>query len=454
MDKLFKDTKVVVMGLGLHGGGVGTARFFCEQGAKVLVTDLKTEEQLKESIKKLKDFDIEYHLGGHKKEDFIKTDFVIKNPDVPNDSPYLAVAVKHNVPVKTDIGIFFDLMEDNQIIGVTGSKGKSTVATLIYQFLKSKEPDTILAGNIGTSVLEALSKIKKKSKIVLELSSFELEDLNKSPRTAVITNILPDHLNRYKTINEYIEAKKMIFRNQKKNDILVLNYDDPRAREFVSFSKTYFYSIKEKPKNPAAFLKGKEVFFDDKFKPTCSLSDFKLFGEHNISNLLAAVSAAKLLKIPCANIRKVLKNFKGVPFRQEFIAEKKGVKYFNDTTATMPDAVCQAIRTFRQRFPRSKIILIAGGQDKVLDYKVLAKEIKNKIDYLVLLPGTATDKLKKELKSFIFFPVESMEKAINKASKLAKKGDIVLLSPGGASFNLFKNEFDRGEQFNKWVRRI
>lgn len=464
----FKDKRVTIMGLGLLGGGVRVAKFFCKQGAKVLVTDLKTREQLKESIEKLKPFTfrgrkmkgkclpVEYILGRHRAKDFLNTDLIIKNPAVPSDSPYLKIARKHKIPIKTDISIFFDLCKA-PIIGVTGTKGKSTVATLIYLFLKKKYHKTILAGNIGVSPLEALLKISKKTRVVLELSSFELEGLKKSPELAVITNIYPDHLNRYKNLGEYIEAKKNIFLEQRKKDVLILNYDNLNTRKLssVSPSQVYFYSQKfssKKDKRIVSFIKGGQVFFNK--EPICKIEEIKIEGEHNISNALAGLLVAKILQVSSKEIKRVLRRFEGVSCRQEFIKEIKGVKYFNDTTATTPESTIVAIRTFRQRFPNSKIVLIAGGQDKNLNYKSLAKEIQRSITYVVLLPGTASDKIKKELKSqrVKISPVSSMERAVRKTAGIAAKGDIVLLSPGAASFNLFKNEFDRGEQFNKAVR--
>ena len=416
--KSFKDKKVLVMGLGLLGGGIGVAKFFCKQGAKVLVTDLKTRKELKESVKKLNQ--VKFVLGKHRKEDFINADLIIRNPGVPRESKYLKIAKDNNIPIKTDIDIFFDLCPGT-IIGITGTKGKSTVATLLYLFLKKKYPKTFLAGNIGISPLEVLSKINKESKVVLELSSFELENLKKSPKIAVITALFPDHLNRYKNFKDYVDAKKSIFKYQNKNDILVLNNDDPETKKLCSEAKSKVY-----------FFKG--------------------------SNIAAAVLVAELFKISKKDIKKVLSNFKGVPHRQEFVAEKKGVKYFNDTTATNPKAVIFAIETFRKRFPKSKIILIAGGEDKKLNYRSLARNIKDNLDYVVLFPGTASNKIKKELGSFFkepsSFKVRSMKEAVKKASALAQKGDIVLLSPGAASFNLFENEFDRGNQFVKAVKKL
>jgi len=194
--QIFKNKKVVIMGLGLHGGGVDSAKFFYKQGASVLVTDLKTEEQLGESIKKLRSFKkIEYALGGHREDDFKTADLIIKNPDVPGHSPYLEIARQSNIEIQSDVGLFFKL-SGAFIIGVTGSKGKSTTASLIFHLLKSKYKKIFLAGNIGVSPLSLLAKVKKGDKVVLELSSFELDDFNQSPNIAVVTNILPDHLNR------------------------------------------------------------------------------------------------------------------------------------------------------------------------------------------------------------------------------------------------------------------
>jgi len=425
--KLFKNKKVVIMGLGLLGGGIGAAKFFYKQGAKVLVTDLRSKEELKPSLEKLKEIMDrpglsqsrigraypKFVLGKHRKEDFINADLIIRNPAVPRESKYLKIAKDNNIPVKTDIDIFFDLYPGT-IIGITGTKGKSTVATLIYLFLKKKYPKTFLAGNIGVSPLELLNKIDKKSKVVLELSSFELENLKKSPRIAVITNLFPDHLNRYKNFRDYVNAKKSIFKYQNKNDILVLN-NDSETKKLCSESKSKVYFFKS-------------------------------------SNVAAAVLVAELFKISKKDIKKAFSNFKGVPHRQEFVAQKKGIKYFNDTTATNPNAAIFAIQTFRKRFPKSKIVLIVGGEDKKLNYRSLARNIKHDVDYVVLLPGTGSNKLKKDLSKF--YSVKSMEQAVKKASYLAEKGDIVLLSPGAASFNLFENEFDRGNQFVKAVKRL
>lgn len=430
-----KSSKIVIMGLGLHGGGVGVVKYFVSQKAEVIVTDLKNSSQLKESVEELKGLKVKFVLGKHREEDFKNADMIIKNPDVPSSSPFLEIARKNNIPIKDDISLFFDLCP-GEIIGVTGTKGKSTVATLIYELLKSKF-QTVLAGNIGISPLEFLSDIKKDSKVVLELSSFALENLQKSPQIAVITNLFPDHLNRYEGFREYIEAKKAIFKYQDKKDVLILNNNDPESKKLVSEAK------------------GKVIFFDN-------------------YNTDAAIKVAELFKIPENDIQRIISTFKGVPHRQEFIKEVNGKKYFNDTTATNPRAVKFALETFKKNFPNSKIILIAGGEDKKLSYRALAKDIEKNVERLVLLPGSASNLIKRDLKKFKIYNVKSMTEAVKRASQL--DGDIVILSPGaasftphhflkkgdeqknfrknGAGFNLFKNEFDRGIKFIKAVNKL
>lgn len=434
MPILFKNMNVIVMGLGLHGGGVGVAKFLAKRGAQVLVTDLKTKEELRESLNKLKKYTkIKYILGRHRIGDFKNADLIIKNPGVPKESKYLQIARKNNVPIETDVGLFFEYCPSEKIIGVTGTKGKSTVATLIANLLATKY-QVVLAGNIRTSVLEELPKINKNAVIILELSSWQLEDLKdhkKSPWIAVITNIMQDHLNRYRGIKDYIEAKKLILKFQKADDFLILNKDDAIVRNFAKNAR------------------GRVIFYSQK-QALKYFGRSKLVGKHNLSNLSAALAVAKLLKIPDSSINKVLREFKGIEGRLELIKQSRGVKYYNDTTATTPEAAIAALKMFRN------IILIAGGADKSLNFKELAKIIAKRVKSLILLPGTATLKLRKEMEKFTVptFEIRSMKDAVKKAGKLAKRGDIVLLSPGCASFGLFQHEFDRGKQFQKCIEEL
>lgn len=460
----FKNKRVVVMGLGLHGGGVGVVKFLAKQRAKILVTDLKTRKELKESIDKLatakvaktgKIAKIQYVLGKHRVGDFKNSDLIIKNPGVPKDSKYLKIAKKNKVPIETDIGIFFELCPSKKIIGITGTKGKSTTATLIANLLTTKHR-VVLAGNIRSSVLEELPKIDKNTVVVLELSSWQLEDLKphkKSPPIAIITNIMQDHLNRYKGMGDYIKAKKLIFKFQKPEDILILNSDDKIVKKFAknSRAKTIFYSKKQ------AMPTGRQA---NKY-----LNQAKLIWEHNLSNISAAIAVAKLFKISYPLIKRVLRNFKSIEGRLEFIKEINGVKYYNDTTATTPEATIAALKSFSQHC--KKIILIAGGTDKNLNFEELAKAILKQVKLLILLPGTATEKMLKKLK--INLPAgeagsqklkiniilsKNMTRAVKIANDAAQKGDIVLLSPGCASFGLFKHEFDRGERFLQCIKNL
>lgn len=474
--KDFKDKRITVMGVGLHGGGVGVIKFLAAQGAQILATDLKRKEDLRDSLEMLKDLPIEFILGEHRLEDFTDTDMVIKNPGVPEDSKFLKAAKDKGVTIESDIGIFFELCPA-PIIAITGTKGKSTTASLLAHMLEQHYPQVILAGNIRSSVLEKLSEITKDTIVVLELSSWQLADAKnhkKSPYVAVMTNLMQDHLNRYNSFSDYVEDKKLIFKFQKEKDYLFLNYSDPLLRDISkgAISRIYFYSTdgdhllkEELPKfnqkaRLGAYAIGKKIFYGAAQGEICDLKDIKLIGQHNLSNVLAAVSVADLYNIPAEKIKTALKTFKGLEGRLQLIDEVKGIKYINDTTATAPDAAIAAIDSLTEFYStkketepdNKKIILIAGGSDKKLSFDEFAKTIIEKCKAVILLKGTATDKIEKLLNEQLSIKVvNSMEKAVNLATKETNKGDIVLLSPGCASFGLFEHEFDRGQKFNEAV---
>ena len=454
--KSFKGKKIVVMGLGLHGGGAGVAEFFARKGAKVLITDLKSEGDLEKSISRLRHFkNVSFKLGGHDISDFKNADLVVKNPAVPFSSPYIRAAKKAGVFVETDIDLFLKMCPA-KAVGITGTKGKSTVSSLTHQIVKKSYPKAILAGNIGISPLQIADKVKKDSPVILELSSFELEGLHRSPEVAVITSLMPDHLDRYKTMAAYRLAKASVFRFQKKSGILILNGDDKGSAVFAKSApgRVLFFSAVKKPKKAGAYIDGANIYFGDESKPVAPVASLKIYGRHNISNALAAITAAKVLNIENQVIAKSLKRFSGVPYRQELVLTHNGVKYFNDTSATMPEAAIAAIRTLKDRFPESRLILIAGGVDKGLEYGKLIEEIGRNVEKLILLPGTASDIIKKEVDGKKVFSVFSMEEAVSSAAASAGSGDIVVLSPAAASFNLFKNEFDRGDRFNQSVQNL
>jgi UDP-N-acetylmuramoylalanine--D-glutamate ligase len=452
--KNLKGKKVVVMGLGLIGGGVGVVKWLIKNKAQVLVTDLKKKSQLKESIDKLKGLPIKYVLGKHDEKDFTNADLIIKNPAVPSDSKFLKIAKKNKIPIETDISIFFRLFK-GKIIGVTGTKGKSTTSFLIYQFLKEAKKKVFLAGNIGQSPLNYLNK--NYSLAVLELSSWQLEDmahLKKSPQVAVLTTIFPDHLDRYKSFKDYIEAKKLIFKFQKKKDVLVLNFDNKITKKFARLAKgkVFYFSQKMLKRKNSLFIKdGRIIFKKDKEKEIVSLQEIK--NKSNLENILAAITVACLFKVSSKKIKKILKKFKGLPNRLELIRILKGVKYYNDSMATVPQATITALKNF----PYQKIILISGGADKNLNFEKMVKEIKKRCKAVILLPGSATEKIELKLSTLNFKPilkVKNMKEAVLKASSLAEKDDIVLLSPGCASFGLFQNAYHRAQEFIKAVKKL
>ncbi|MDD5625729.1 MAG: UDP-N-acetylmuramoyl-L-alanine--D-glutamate ligase [Patescibacteria group bacterium] len=449
--------KVLVMGLGIIGGGLETVKWLLKQGAKITITDLRTKKELKPSLEKLKIFSIKYILGKHRPQDFKSADLIIKNPAVRNSSPFLKIAQENNVLITTDINLFFE-QYPGQIIGITGTKGKSTTATLIYQILKKSGQKVNLGGNIGFSPLKFLNnKTKKDSKMVLELSSFHLENLQKGPEIAVITNLFPDHLDRYKTFNEYIEAKKIILKSQTENGIAILNYDNKRSRQLSSFcqGKIFWFSKKPFSKKDGIFLKNKEIYFrqNNQLEKICSVAKIKILGEHNLENILAAVCVACILKIKSKIIQNFLNDFSGIANRLELVRIFKGVRYYNDTAATMPEAAISALKSFNR-----PVVLICGGADKNLKFQEFAQYIKKYGRVVILLPGTATSRLKSQILSVSrgkkIFEIKNMKEAITMAEKMAKNDDIVLLSPGCASFGLFKNEFDRGGKFKKFVKAL
>ncbi|MBU0597859.1 UDP-N-acetylmuramoyl-L-alanine--D-glutamate ligase [Patescibacteria group bacterium] len=455
--KNLKNKKVTVMGLGLHGGGVSIVKWLSKQGASITITDMRSRSELYPSLKQLKSLKVKLVLGKHKQEDFKGVDLIIKNPGVPKESKFLSIAKKYKIPIETDISIFMQLTKA-LVIGVTGTKGKSTTSSLIYELLKAAKLNPILAGNIRKPPLDELNKVNKNTPVILELSSWQLEDiiqLKKSPNIAVVTNILPDHLNRYKSFPEYIKAKTLITKYQCHNDIAILNYQDKNVKQKFSKvkSKKYWFSA-NRHKKAGCFIKNDRIYFTEHKKNqfVCYTKDIMLPGSHNVSNALAAITIAKIFRLPNISIKIVLRHFKGIPNRLQFVGSWHGTKFYNDTTATTPEAAMAGIKCFNK-----KIILIGGGTDKKLNYNNLAKLIKKQVKFLVLFKGTASDKISEQLIKNKFRNwqwVKNMNEAVKIAKKNSTKQDIVLLSPGAASFGLFQNEFDRGDQFISNIKRL
>lgn len=458
----FEDKKVIIMGLGLHGGGVGAARFMAERGARVVVTDLKSKSELSSSMSKLEDYDLEFVLGAHREKDFKKADLVIKNPAVPWDSSYLKIAQDSGARIETAVSIFFKECPC-ECIGVTGTKGKSTTASLIFDILKKEKDRVFLAGNIGKQPLDLLSKLKEDSLVVLELSSWQLEGLgreNISPHVSVVTNVFSDHLNRYRSFAEYKEAKEIIISHQGKDDFAVLNYEDEITQKFTkrALAQVLFFGsdLSDKVAKPkrGAYFKGNNIFYRD--KKILKMDEVPLRGKHNLYNIVAALSCVAIYDIGSESARRALLDFEPPEGRLEPLGSKRGLEVYNDTASTNPQATIEAIDTIRES-DDDCLFLIAGGVDKALNYSKLAEAVEGKVGYLFLLSGDASEKLSSNLSSEYkekqkeggFKDFENLlERVLEIKKDLCPNNKVkLLLSPGAASFNLFKNEFDRGRKF-------
>ena len=450
-EQSFKDKKILVMGLGLLGGGVETVKFLAQNKANLTVTDLRSKLQLKAVLRTLKRIkNILYVLGRHARKDFINSDLIVKNPGVKPDSPFLEIARKHHTPITSDMGIFFKNYPGH-IIGVTGTRGKSTTAYLIWKFLKAgldqkKSPKVFLGGNIGKSALEFIPLVKNRDWVVLELSSFQLHDLaleKQSPEIAVLTNIFPDHLNWHKNFVDYLRSKSCIFSFQKKDDLIFINGEDKICQRAVKGAKAKIILV-----TPRLPKKLEKIVIQN-------------LGQHHKNSVALARAVAKHFDIGDQKVLKVLKKFRGLGGRQEIVKTVGGVTWINDTTSTMPEATIAALNRFSILAEKTsgRLILIAGGQDKNLDFKKMARAIDKSVSVLILLPGKATEKLKKSLEKTGFkeknmVEIDSMLEAVTKAKNLAQKGDLIIFSPGATSFGLFNNEFDRGRQFLNSIKRL
>lgn len=437
LKKQFQGKRVLVVGLGLQGGGVGVAKFFAELGAKVTVTDKKTKEQLVQSIEQLKQYPIKYYLGNHPQDIFINTDIIFKGPSIKWDMMEIIAAEKKGIPVDMELS-FFAQYCPAKIIGVTGTRGKSTTTAMIYKMLKDNGINSYLGGNIpNISTISFLKTIADKDWIILELASWPLSGFDRkkiSPHIAVFTNLYPDHLNYYPSMNHYTKDKKAIYLHQTNQDHLIVNswLKEQIEHDYVK-SKIHYFSKADFPYE-LEYIKG----------------------IHNQENAAAALKVAEILKLNKQKAIRAISSFKGAPFRQEIIAKKDNVIFINDSTSTTPVATCMAINAFL--LDRKKIYLIFGGTSKNLPYDIVINRLRD-VEAIVLLKGSFTDEIISDLKKLypdkISEVFSDLKMAVKKAYNLAKKtGGYVLFSPGAPSFAMFNNEFHRGEEFNKIVNKI
>lgn len=466
-----KNKKVTVMGLGLNGGGVAAAQFFARYGAEVTVTDLKTSEELRPSIEKLSSFtNIRFVLGEHRIEDFKEADLVIKNPGVKLEGNIFLETAKQ---IESDLSVFLALSKA-PVLAVTGSKGKSSTVSALYYGLKKLGYNAFLGGNITVSPLSFFEETSQDTPVVLELSSWQLADLKTKellkPKAAIITPIMPDHLNWYGTMEKYVADKKIIYENMDEADYLICNFDDGWGKIFAEETRAnvFWYSEKNLPEECGG------VFFNNRQEGVCNLNneerlllskDAKVPGLKLKQNVLNAGLALLLyqkfyqaenlkekgIKEQSEIIRKFMDEYSGIEHRLEFFYEKNGIKFYNDTAATIPEASAAAIEAFDK-----PPILICGGTNKNLNFIPLAEKAKL-AKSLYLLAGSGTDLLIPLLKeNSIEYrgPFDSLDSLLLSLKENLEADDIVTLSPGAASFGMFKNEFDRGNKFKEKVKEI
>lgn len=444
-----KDKKVSVIGIGISNRPL--IDFLLDCGALVTAHDIKTEEQLGETAQELKESGVKLVLGEHYLDD-VCGEVVFRTPGLRYDHPGLVKAKEKGAIITSEMEVFIDLCPA-KIIAITGSDGKTTTTTLIYNMLKEAGFHTYLGGNIGTPLLARVGEMRESDYVVLELSSFQLHTMQRSPHIAVVTNITPNHLDYHTNYQEYIDAKKNIFTHQSNDDMAVFNLDNEITSGFtkeatgrvLTFSKTY--------QSADVYFDGKDIYADG--KKMLSACDIKIPGSHNIENYMTAIGAVKDL-VPQNAIVTVAKTFGGVPHRIELVRELEGVKYYNSSIDSSPNRTINTLKVFAQ-----PVVLIAGGKDKGIPYAEIGKPILDHVKALVLIGATSqviydavrAEMVRQKKEIPIFFETEYKE-AVQRAKDVADRGDVVLLSSASTSFDMFRNFEERGNLFKELVNKL
>ena len=450
-----KNKKVAIIGLGVSNSPL--IDYMYKMNANITVFNNKTEDKIDKSIlQKIEQYKIEKHFGENYLSNLKDFDIIFKSPSVRPDLPEIQEEVKKGAKLTSEIELVIEL-SPCKTIAVTGSDGKTTTTSLIYEILKNKYK-CFLGGNIGIPLFTKIQEIKPEDIVVLELSSFQLMTMKKSPDIAVVTNITPNHLDIHKSYQEYIEAKTNIFKNQNEDNKLVLNYDNEITREFSKQApgKVVFFSSKEKLENGVIYDDGTVKIVEDGLRRhVLKLKDTKLRGKHNAENICAAIAATNGL-VDIETQIKAITNFEGVAHRIEFVREINGSKWYNDSIASSPTRTIAGLNSFEE-----EIILIAGGYDKHLDYEPIAEPILNKVKTLILMGQTAEkifgvvkQKKEEQNKQINIYKLKTLEEAIEKAKENAKPNQVVLFSPASASFDMFKNFEERGNKFKELVKKL
>src|SRR3989344_3225915 len=426
------------------------------QGKKIAVFDEKSKFQIDtEFFKKLKIKNANFYFGGNLPSD-LRFDYLVRSPGVKPDNAIVKLLIKNGAILTSSTKIFFDECP-TKIIAVTGTKGKGTTATLIFEMLKNQINNVFLAGNIGTPALDILPKVNKQSIVILELSSFQLIDLKKSPHIAVVLMITSEHLDWHQDTAEYCRAKESIVSFQNESDFAIINQDFKASKNFAQNTKAKVYFISTKQKTNGIYLEGDSILSQiGNHEEIYKSSQVLLPGAHNLQNVVAAVAVAKIQNIKTKNIVQVLKSFKGLIHRLQLVKEINNIKFYNDSFSTIPETTVAAIEAFSQ----SKI-LILGGSSKNSDFSLLGQKInQDKSIKAIILVGKEAARIKEAIAKSggtgakLIEGAKNMHQIASQAYKEAKNGDVVVLSPACASFDMFKNYQDRGMQFIREVKRL
>lgn len=454
----FRDKRITIIGAAREGTAL--AAFLHEKGASVTLSDIKPREALNAHLDAVRDLPIRLVLGGHP-EAILDADVVFVSPGVPLDIPILREARLRGIPLSSETRLFFRLCPA-PIVGITGSSGKTTTTAMVGEMLKAAGYRTFVGGNIGRPLIGFLRRIQADDKVVMELSSFQLEMLGASPHIAAVLNVTPNHLDRHPDMGSYIAAKKEIILHQGAGDIAVLGADNPIARAFAQECRgdVAFFSRSEEPPKGSSLRNDTLVLrLNGESDALCRRSELKLRGEHNLENALAAALIARLAGASVEAIAHVCRTFAGVEHRLEYVATVGGADFYDDSIATTPERAAAAVRSFAE-----PIVLLAGGRDKHLPWEDLAKLTMNKVRHLILF-GEAADLIARAIAEArarnngslmlqSIHKVDTLEEAVPLAAQVARPGDVVLLSPGGTSFDAFRDFEERGERFKELVHRL
>ncbi len=444
-----KGKRALVVGAGRTG--IATAQFLQEKEAKVTITDCKSGTELGEELEKIDEGRIKAELGGHRLKSFLEAELIVVSPGIPPIRPLMA-AIRNGKEIISEIELAYRFIQ-TPIIAVTGTDGKTTTATLIEKALTNSGRKVFLGGNIGRPLIECARTKQDCDYAVAELSSFQLErTYSFRPYIALLLNLSPDHLDRYRSYRQYVRAKMRIFANQRSSDFAILNKDDSlvsRGSRGIRAKKIFF--SRTHPLKKGTYLEEGKIFYraPSGRKKAFPTEKFKLRGPHNLENTMAAVTAAEICSCPREGIQEALEHFAGLEHRLEFVRELRGVKFYNDSKATTVNSVKRALESFSE-----PVILIAGGRDKGSDYTPLRDPVREKVKALILL-GEARAKIAQALPGLTeTLSVENLAQAVKLAWAKSSSGDLVLLSPACSSFDMFSNYEERGRVFKELVRGL